>query len=89
MGGNSSILDIYRQIDQGFNQTIGKIKDGTEKIKNYATKITLTSGLPSTGNYQPNAWMAENFLVALENQWKHFLLKCPCFSTDVMYRRNH
>ena len=36
MGGSSSISDINRQIDQGFNETIGKIKYGTEKIKSEA-----------------------------------------------------
>ena len=36
MGGSSSISDINRQIDQGFNETIGKIKNGADKIKNDA-----------------------------------------------------
>ena len=36
MGGSSSIQDINRQIDAGFNETIGKIKNGSEDIKNKA-----------------------------------------------------
>ena len=35
MGGSSSINvdDINRQIQDGFNQTINKLKDGSNKIK--------------------------------------------------------
>ena len=33
MGGSSSIDDINRQIEDGFNQTINRIKDDSNKIK--------------------------------------------------------
>ena len=41
MGGSSSISidDINRQIEDGFNQTINRIKDDSNKIKNGAEKI--------------------------------------------------
>ena len=36
MGGSSSISDINRQIDENFNATINKIKNGADKIKDDA-----------------------------------------------------
>ena len=36
MGGSSSIDDINRQIDDGFNKTINQIRDGSNKIKDDA-----------------------------------------------------